>query len=236
MRFCVYVAKHYQVSRRKAGELIKNGDVKVSGIVQVDQSLQIEAGADVELTVKGNYVPVQVCPMHYFILNKGKNCVCSHVVGENVTSVYSLFSNVKEKLFSVGRLDKDTTGLLVVTNDGELCQKFVHPRNNIIKTYLVIGWNCISKEQVQKIQQGMWLRNKYIKPVAVKQQSMYRIEISVGEGVKHEIRCLVKHAKIALRELSRVSLGGLSLRSIKIGVGQYISMSREHLIRAVTGK
>jgi 23S rRNA pseudouridine2605 synthase len=202
-------------SRRAAEELIFQGRVKVNGqVVKVPQTM-VDWDSDVilvdESPLRGEERKV------YFILNKPHGYVCSNTRIGSKKLVVDLFNGLNLRLFTVGRLDRDTTGLLIVTNDGFFANKVIHPSSNIVKEYLVKTSQEITDEHLKNISKGTYIEDCWIKPVRVEKVRKGTLKVVVKEGKKREVRLLVQNADLDIVELSRIRIGGLRLGPIPEG-------------------
>ncbi len=202
-------------SRRAAEELIFEGRIKVNGqVVKVPQTL-IDWEKDTilvdEAPIKGEEKKV------YFILNKPHGYICSNTRIGTKKLVVDLFAHLNLRLFTVGRLDRDTTGLLLVTNDGHFTNKVIHPSSNISKEYLVKTSQEITDGHLKTISKGTYIEDTWIKPVRVEKVRKGTLKVVVKEGKKREVRLLVQNAGLEILELSRIRIGGLRLGPIPEG-------------------
>ncbi|MCX6990460.1 MAG: pseudouridine synthase [Chlamydiae bacterium] len=208
-------------SRRHCEELIFAGKVSVNGeIVKVPQTL-VTWGEDVIL-VDGQKVKGEE-EKFYFMLNKPKGYICSNIRPGTKKIVIDLFRGVSERLFTVGRLDRDTTGLIIVTNDGHFANKVIHPSANLSKEYIVKTNQEISHEHLIHISKGAYIEETWITPVRVQKVRKGTLKVVVKEGKKREVRLLVENAGLTIEELTRVRIGGLLLGDIP--EGKYKEMS-----------
>jgi len=202
-------------SRRACEDLIFAGHVSVNGeVVLVPQTLvcweKDEIRVDEKL-VSGE--EKKAC----YILNKPRGYICSNVRIGRKKLVIDLFHSEKARLFTVGRLDRDTTGLLIVTNDGAFAQKVIHPSSNIAKEYIVKTLQEITDQHLKIIAKGTFIEGSWIKPVRVGKVRKGTLKVIVKEGKKREVRLLVQNADLDILELSRVRIGGLRLGPIPEG-------------------
>ena len=201
-------------SRRKCEELIFEGRVKVNGKVtllpqtMVDENDRIECEGE-----KIKFLESKV----YFILNKPEGYLCSPRADGRGKLVLDLFKGVNLRLFTVGRLDRDTTGLLLITNDGKFANRVIHPSSNIQKEYVVKTGNEITDEHLKIISKGTKIEGVLVKPVKVSKVRKGTVKIIVSDGKKREVRYLVQAAGLEVRELKRTRIGGLRLGEIPPG-------------------
>jgi 23S rRNA pseudouridine2605 synthase len=132
--------------------------------------------------------------------------------------VIDLFSHLRLRLFTIGRLDRDTTGLLLVTNDGHFAHRVIHPSSNIVKEYLIKTEQEITDAHLKIIAKGAFIEDCWVKPVKVQKVRKGTLKVSVKEGKKREVRLLVQNAGLDILELSRIRIGGLHLGSLSEGM------------------
>jgi len=202
-------------SRRACEEIIFSGRVKVNGtIIRVPQTLidweKDRISVD-EAVVSGEQKKL------YFMLNKPAGYLCSNVRPGNKRIVLDLFPRQSERLFTVGRLDRDTTGLLIVTNDGHFANRMIHPSSNITKEYVVKVLQEITPSYLEILSQGARVDDKWVRPVFVQKIRRGTFKICVKEGKKHEVRIIAERAQLKVVELKRVRIGNLTLGSLPEG-------------------
>lgn len=212
-------------SRRAAEELIFSGRVMVGGsVVTIPQTLVDYSD---KIKVDGKLVEEPEKKV-YFLLNKPKGYLCSNKrLSERSRLVIDLFEDLPYRLFTVGRLDRDTEGLIVVTNDGQFAQALIHPSKNIHKEYVAKTLNDVSDEHLKKITGGTWVQGTFIKPVRASKMRRGTVKVVVSEGKKHEVRELLDQAGLTLKELKRVRIGHLLLGNLE--TGQYRPLSRQEI-------
>lgn len=207
--------------------LIFEGRVTVNGSLCNSPQTKVDPARDM-IYVNGNRLPKKLPPKVYLALNKPKGYICSS--GEKETkSVMTLFDDYlkswnrkypgqpKPRLFTVGRLDVATTGLIIVTNDGEFAQKVSHPSSNLSKEYIATIEGVVNKRHLISISEGTLIDGVHCTPDAVDllpQQPDIprpRLRIVVHEGRNHEVRELVKSAGLQIHSLKRVRIGAFRL-------------------------
>ncbi|XAR72135.1 23S rRNA pseudouridine(2605) synthase [Bertholletia excelsa] len=231
-------------SRRSSEELIFEGKVTVNGSACNTPQTKVDPARDV-IYVNGKRLPKKLPPKVYFALNKPKGYICSS--GEKETkSVVSLLDDYlkswdkrnpgqpKPRLFTVGRLDVATTGLIIVTNDGEFAQKLSHPSSKLSKEYIATIDGAVNKRHLIKISEGTIVEGVHCTPDVVEllpQQpdiSRPRLRIVVHDGRTHEVRELVKNAGLEIHSLKRVRIGGFRLPS-DLALGKHIELKQSNL-------
>jgi 23S rRNA pseudouridine2605 synthase len=215
-------------SRRAAEKLIFEGRVKVNGSIEKVPQTLVDWDSDFILVdeepIKGEEKKV------YYILNKPHGFVCSNSRVGTKKLVTDLFAHLNLRLFTVGRLDRDTTGLLLVTNDGHFANKVIHPSSNIVKEYLVKAAQEITDVHLKEISKGTYIEDSWTKPVKVEKVRKGTLKVVVKEGKKREVRLLVQNAGLEILELSRVRIGGLRLGPIPEGAFREMTESEKKVI------
>lgn len=201
-------------SRRKCEELIFDGRVKVNGeIVKVPET-HVDPSID-EILVDGKKTSI-VEKKVYYLLNKPAGTLSTSLDAGGEKSVLNFF-DTNLRLFTVGRLDKDTKGLLLVTNDGQFAHHVIHPSKNISKEYLAKVDHEVNDEHLKAISQGTLVEGTWVKPLSVKKVRDGTLKITVSEGKKREVRLLLENALLKVRELKRIRIGSLVLGDIPEG-------------------
>lgn len=202
-------------SRRASEELIFQGKIKVNGeVIKIPQTI-VDTAKDV-ITVEDQ--PIRgIEDKVYYILNKPMGYICSTKRSSRSKLVLDLFEDEGHRLFTVGRLDKDTQGLLLVTNDGHFANQVIHPSANIQKEYLAKTQQEITHEHLIAISQGTLVEGAFVKPLSVTKVRRGTLKIIIAEGKKREVRVLMDSAGLQIRELTRIRLGGLHLGALPSG-------------------
>ena len=214
MRLNKFLAHGGIASRRKVEDLIFAKMVRINGKVIDHPGTMVDPNKD-SVTVNGKIVKPE--QKKYFILNKPKGFICSNTKKTRERLVVDLFKDQHSKLFTVGRLDRDTTGLIIVTNDGDLANKIIHPSSNLEKEYLAKVKEAVSHDHLVKISKGAFVENKFVKPIKVTKVRRGTLKIIVKEGKKREVKAFILNAKLSLLELTRIRIGNLMLGSINEG-------------------
>ncbi|MDF2577258.1 MAG: yjbC [Chlamydiales bacterium] len=204
-------------SRRSCDEMVLSGRIAVNGQVVTELQTLIETDSD-QITVDGRDVKFNQQKV-YFVLNKPIGFLCSNKrLHHNQKLVIDLFASIPHRLFTIGRLDKDTRGLIIVTNDGDFAQKVIHPSRGLQKEYLVKVTQEITAEQLIRMSQGIVIDNVPVRPVKVIKVRRGTFKITVSEGKKREVRLIVEAAGLKLESLTRIRIGSLVLGNLPIGL------------------
>lgn len=206
-------------SRRYAETLIQQGRVSVNGIVVTELGTKADAGKD-DIRVDGKLISTDVSKV-YLMLNKPRGYVTTLKDPEGRSIVTELLHGIEERVFPVGRLDYDSEGLLLMTNDGDFAQKMQHPRYRIPRTYHVKVRGNLTWRELKEIEDGIELEDGLFKPVAVHLEKMNPksswVVMTIHEGRNRVIRRLFDAIGHPVARLIRISLGELRLGKLKEG-------------------
>ena len=215
-------------SRRASEELIFRGVVKVNGVVVKVPQTPVDSKTD-RITV--NEQPIKAIEEKvYYLLNKPVGFLCSTRGNSQSKLILDLFKDEGHRLFTVGRLDKDTGGLLIVTNDGHFANEVIHPSANIQKEYLVKTDQEVSHDHLVAIGHGTLVEGTFVKPIRVEKVRRGTIKIVIGEGKNREVRLLLDAAGLKVKELTRIRLGGLHLGTLPVGSWRPLTEKEKELI------
>lgn len=201
-------------SRRACEELIFAGRVAVNGAVQLLPQTQVDEKD--KLTVDGKPVK-KVEAKVYYMFNKPRGVICSSKKMGKTKIILDFFTDQEQRIFSVGRLDKDTQGLLLVTNDGHFANQVIHPSSDIHKEYLAKTDQEITPEHLIAISNGTLVEGVYVKPLKVVKVRRGTLKVTIAEGKKREVRMLMQAAGLEVEELTRIRIGGLHLGTLPVG-------------------
>ncbi|MCQ2567514.1 MAG: rRNA pseudouridine synthase [Mogibacterium sp.] len=217
MRINKYIASAGVTSRRKADELIEEGKVRVNGSVLLNPGYHVEEGDVVE--VNG----VRIEPeekMVYYLLNKPVGYVTSTYDKEGRPTVMELVPD-NVRVFPVGRLDYNTSGLLIMTNDGELSNKLMHPSHEFDKRYLVRASGIVSRAAAARLAEGIDIGGFVTSPAEVEllrhDRNSTVAQITIHEGKNRQVRRMFKAIGHPVLELTRVGLGKLEIGKLAVG-------------------
>ena len=202
-------------SRRKAEELIKKGKVVVKGEII---SLGAKATYGEKIYVEGK--PILPSKKLYLMFNKPRGCVTA--VKDKKFKTVMDYIKIKERVFPVGRLDFNTSGLLLLTNDGDFANKVMHPRNKVTKTYLVETGQAVNKKEIALIEKGIEIDGEKVTSLRVKKHRSNLVELTICEGRKHIVRKIFSKLGIKVKTLKRIKIGNLSLGNLKVGKYRYL--------------
>lgn len=213
-----YVAHCGICSRRKAGDLVKEGKVKLNGKIEINPAVVVTEEDVIEYNGK---VISPVLEKYYYLMNKPKNVITTMNDEHGRKTVFDIIkTHVKTRVFPVGRLDRMTTGLLMMTNDGDLAQKLAHPSYKIKKLYHVRLDKDLQKEDLDNIAKGLKLEDGLamvdkIEYVKNKPQNEAVIEIHIGKN--RIVRRIFEHLGYEVKYLDRVYYAGLTKKDLPRG-------------------
>lgn len=218
IRLQKFIAQCGIASRRKAEELILNGHVKVNGKPAV---LGDKVTAADKVFVKGKRIIMPKARYRYIMLNKPRGFITTMSDERGRKCVAQLVADVGDRVYPIGRLDKDSEGMLIFTNDGEFANKVMHPRNSVYKFYRVTVRPSIDEEQLVKLETGIELDGKKTAPAIVhvieKQEGRAVLEMILHEGKNREIRRMCEAVGLEVARLRRTQIGGVKMGMLKQG-------------------
>lgn len=204
------------LSRRAAEEEIAQGHVKVNGATaHIGDKINPESDV-VEYRGKRLCQPAHAAPL-YLMLNKPRGIVSTAKDEKGRTTVLDLLKGVPTRVYPIGRLDMDSEGLLLLTNDGELTCRLTHPRHEIPKIYHVTVSPAPTKEQLRQLAAPMELDGYRLLPVGIRPLSANTIEMTLYEGRNRQIRRMCEQVQLKVTQLRRVAIGELQLGALPIG-------------------
>jgi len=223
-------------SRRKCEELILDGVVRVNR--KVIDTLPAFADADTDIiTVSGKRI--RQAEKVYFLLNKPKGVICTNSDPAGRKKAIDLV-DCPERIFCVGRLDADTTGAIILTNDSELTNKLTHPKYELPKVYEVKVKGRITGEAIEKLKKGVWLSEAKTSRAAVKvirrSHTESLIEITIRQGLNRQIRRIMAKVGYKVKSLRRTKIGNISLKGLAVGRYTKLSKGQVAYLKKVIGK
>jgi 23S rRNA pseudouridine2605 synthase len=232
MRLAKFLAHAGVASRRAAEGLIADGRVSVAGEAVTDPALDVDESSDV--SVDGR--PVRPEPREVYALNKPRGVVSTARDTHGRPTVVELVPS-RRRLYPVGRLDADTTGLILLTNDGELAERLTHPRYGVEKVYRArVQPARVTPAALQALREGVELEDGRTAPARARQPSAGVLEIAVREGRKRQVRRMIEAVGHRVRELERVGFGPLGLRGLERGQSRRLKdVEVERLRRSASG-
>lgn len=212
-------------SRRKAEEYIKNGLVKVNGrlITEMGHLVSINDNIEVEGLSVSNVVEEKVA----YLFNKPLGVVSTASDDRNRKTVLDYFKDVNKRLYPSGRLDLNTSGAIIITNDGELSELITHPSSHLDKTYYVSLKRKISAEEISKLEKGIMLDDGLTSPAKVlvlkNDSDKVIVKITIHEGRNRQVRRMFEAISHEVKALHRMSIGFLNVKDLERGTYRRLS-------------
>jgi pseudouridine synthase len=222
IRLNKFIANSGIAARRKADELIKEGRVTLNKSAIYEPGTKINPDKDI-VKVDGKLIGNKP-KFIYILLNKPRGYITSTSDEKSRKTVLDLIG-LKERIYPVGRLDYDSEGLLLLTNDGEFANRLMHPKYGVEKTYLVKLNKPISDEALQKLRKGVKIEEKWTKSAQVRvipKSSFKQIEITIHEGRNRQVRKMLESVGLFVRRLKRMGYGGLNLKGLPVGGWRFL--------------
>lgn len=222
-------------SRRKAEKLILDGRVKVNGKVVTELGTKVSAQDRVEV----EEIPVEKEPPVYFILYKPRGVISSVKDDKGRKVVTDFFTDINERIYPVGRLDYDTSGLLIMTNDGEFANLLMHPSSEMEKVYVAKTKGIPTRENLQKLEKGIQLSDGKTAPAKLKLLSFDKkkqtsiVELAIHEGRNRQVRRMFEAIGTEVLKLKRERVGFLTLAGLKAGEARELTPHEVKQLRAL---
>ena len=237
MRINKYIASCGVTSRRKAEELIINKKVKVNGKIVEELSYQVDENKDI-VEVDGTVIN-QNEELVYILLNKPEGYITTVKDQFNRPSVLDLLSEIPVRVYPVGRLDYETSGLLLLTNDGDLTYKLTHPKHEVEKTYVAKVKGKLTEEEINNFKSGLYIEDYKTAPAKLRvinydhTKNISTLEIKIHEGKNRQVRKMCKAINHPVLRLKRVALGKIKINNCNIGEYRYLTSDEIEYLRNV---
>ena len=231
------IANSGYCSRRKAEELISDGKVKVNGVVVSQLGFKVDGNDEVMI---GNKV-ISREEKEYILLNKPRGVVTTSHDDKNRKTVIDLI-NTDKRLYPVGRLDYDTTGALLLTNDGELTNLLIHPRNKVDKLYIAKVRGFFDKDSASSMSHGVILDGVKTSKCFVKLRKYDRksdtsiVEVIIHEGRNHQVKRMFEAVSFDVLKLKREMFAFLNVNGLKSGEYRYLSVKEVKQLYSIVNK
>lgn len=232
------IANSGYTSRRKAETLITEGRVCVNGEVITELGSKVKSG-DI-ITVDGK--PIIGENKVYYLFYKPKGCVCTLSDEFNRPIIMDYFEDVEERIYPVGRLDFETTGALIMSNDGEFANMIMHPRSHLEKIYEVTIDGLINGETLHKLETGVYLEGAKTLPCKIKvtmkdkEHKTTVLMIKLYEGKNRQVRKMFESVGFRVKRLHRLSVGGINLKGLTPGKYRRLKPQEVKDLRAKVNK
>jgi 23S rRNA pseudouridine2605 synthase len=229
------IARAGIASRRKSEELIQEGKVKVNGKIVKELGVKVSSNDKIEV----NEIPIQREEPVYFLLYKPRGVISSVSDDKGRKVVTDFFQNYKERIYPVGRLDYDTSGLILLTNDGDFANLLMHPSGEIEKVYVAKIKGVPLRENLRKLERGIRLEDGKTAPAKVKMLSSDAkkqtaiVEIIIHEGRNRQVRRMFEAIGHEVVKLKRERYGSLTLNGLKAGDARELTPHEVKQLRAL---
>ncbi len=235
-RLAKYMASVGVASRRSCEQLIVDGFVTVNGVPVTSPAFNVKPGED-EVCFNGKVLGKPNSERVYIMLNKPAGYTCSAKDSHAKELVYQLIPERFGRVFTIGRLDRDSEGLLLLTNDGDFAQRLMHPSQRVLKRYLVECEGQFTTSMRRALLDGMYDNGEFLHALDVEEKSIRRghclLIFTLGEGKKREVRRLCKDVGLKVLRLQRIAIGELKLDE-SLPLGGWRQLSADELVKATT--
>lgn len=227
------IASSGYTSRRKAETLITDGKVKVNGQVVTELGTKVSNSDTVE--VEG--IKLEQEDKIYILFNKPAQVITSVSDDRGRKVVTDYFKDIETRIYPVGRLDYDTSGLLLLTNDGEFTNLMTHPRYHIKKKYVAKLKGYLMREEVKALEKGVELEDGFTQPAQIKVKNQDKdknttlVEITISEGRNRQVRRMFEHFGHQVSKLTRIQFGPLDIKGLNAGEGRVLTPHEVKTIR-----
>ncbi len=233
------IAQTGYCSRRKAEELISAGRVQVNG--KTIREMGVKVNYDDDITIDGNGINAKEDKV-YYLLNKPRGIITSTNDEKKRKTVVDLIKDNDKRIYPVGRLDYDTTGVLLLTNDGELTNLLIHPKNNIEKLYIAKIKGIPTKIELQKLASGVIIDGHKTSKAKVKLKKLDKrnntsvIELVIHEGKNHQVKKMFESIGYEVLKLRRERFAFLDVNDLKSGEYRELSIKEVKCLYSLTKK
>ncbi len=237
VRLQKYMADCGIASRRKSEEMIANGMVKINGRIATIGD-KVNPTRD-KVSVKGKKLSSGSKTQRYYImLNKPRGYVTTMSDEMGRKCVAELVSDIPARIYPVGRLDRDSEGLLLMTNDGEFANKVTHPSKHVYKVYRVTVRPAVTEDQLVKLSSGMVIDGRKTAPAEIhviqRQEGRCVLEFIIREGRNRQIRKMCEQVGLEVPRLKRIAIGQVKLGGLKSGAWRELTKDEVHRLQANT--
>ena len=226
-------------SRRRAEQYIQNGEVKVNG-----RPVSIGDKADPRndlITVNGEKIKAEGITLRYIKLYKPRGYVTTMSDEQGRKTVTDLLGGIEERVYPIGRLDRNSEGLLLLTNDGAFANDIMHPTKHVAKTYRVTVAEKVSEDKINKLMSGVEIEpNVMTRPcivnILVEEDERTVLEFTIKEGKNRQIRRMCEAVQLTVKRLRRTSVGGVKLGMLKPGEWAELTKEEMRILRSAIGQ
>jgi pseudouridine synthase len=230
-----YLAMAGVGSRRNNDKLILSGAVQVNGHIVKDLGIRVNAQKD-SVVVNGQQVSLEDKSV-YILFNKPKDAITTLSDEKGRTTVMN-YVRVKQRVFPVGRLDRNTTGVLLLTNDGDLAHALMHPKYEIEKVYRVTLDRQVTEEDLKKLRKGIMLEDGISQAMVaeiIKGSKRKKVLLTLKEGKNKEVRRMFEALNYDVRQLDRISFAGLTPLGLPRGAWRLLNRNEVNYLKKITG-
>lgn len=237
MRINKYIASCGVASRRKSEEIILSGRVKVNGNTVKELSYNIDENNDV-VEIDGEKIGLSEKHV-YIVLNKPEGYITTVKDQFDRPSVLDLVKDIDERVYPIGRLDYETSGILILTNDGDLTYKLTHPKHEVDKTYIARMKGIPTAEEIKNFESGLIIEDYKTAPAKIKileysrEKDFSKCEIKIHEGRNRQVRKMCRAINHPVLRLRRASVGKINLRGLKIGEYRHLTKEEVDYLKSI---
>ena len=237
MRINKYIALCGVASRRKAEELILAGKVKVNDNIVKELSYQVDEENDV-VKVDDKIIKEEN-KLVYILLNKPEGYITTVKDQFDRESVLDLVTDIKERVYPIGRLDYETSGLLLLTNDGDLTYKLTHPKHEVDKTYVARVKGKLTPDEIKMFKSGLKIEDYVTAPAKLKvirydeETNVSLLEIKIHEGKNRQVRKMCKAINHPVLRLKRTAMGKIRIGECEIGKYRYLTEDEVKYLKSI---
>lgn len=219
-------------SRRACERLIDEGRVAVDGKTVACQGVKINPGLQIVKIDGRRLVPE---PKITLLFNKPRDVICTSSDPEGRKTFHSYLPPLPARVFTVGRLDRASEGLLIITSDGELAQTIAHPRNMVEKIYLVATGRALTVDEKKRLKEGIYSEGELLRILAIRtagpERNRHIYEITISEGKNRHIRRMLAGLNLNVLALKRIAIGPLKLGNLRVGQWRYMTGGEQEELR-----
>ena len=237
MRINKYIASCGVASRRKAEEIILDGRVTVNGKLVTELAFNIDEEKDI-VEIDGEQIGVEKNNV-YIVLNKPEGYITTVKDQFDRPSVLDLVKDIDERVYPIGRLDYETSGLLILTNDGDLTYKLTHPKHEVDKTYVARVKGKLTPDEIKMFKSGLKIEDYVTAPAKLKvirydeKTNVSLLEIKIHEGKNRQVRKMCKAINHPVLRLKRTAMGKIRIGECEIGKYRYLTEDEVKYLKSI---
>jgi len=236
MRLQVALSHAGIASRRKSAELIRRGSVTVNGRIVTQPGFRVDPGKD-EILCGGKRCVFEK-PV-YLVINKPKGVITTKSDSLGRKTVFDILPKLPCRLYHVGRLDRDSSGLLLLTNDGEVAYRLTHPKHEIERVYDVVIAGLLIHDEKRRLERGIYFDGKRTSPCRIEeiktQRSQSLVRVTLHEGKKRQLRRMFEIAGHPVMRLERIGFGPLALGKLRPGEFRFLGANEIKRLKSALG-